>query len=99
MDEIRVDVDVDSGTISVYNNGKGIPVKVTYSQVFVYNSKLIPQIHKKEGIYVPELVFGHLFTGSNFDDSIVKVTGGTSYITCTFDIQMHLQEEMAMEQS
>ena len=33
-------------------------------------------IHEKEKIYVPELIFGHLLTGSNFDDTMRKVTGG-----------------------
>jgi DNA topoisomerase II len=33
-------------------------------------------MHAKENVYVPELVFGHLLTGSNFDDSLAKVTGG-----------------------
>jgi DNA topoisomerase-2 len=27
-------------------------------------------------VYVPELVFGHLLTGSNYDDEDKKVTGG-----------------------
>ena len=27
-------------------------------------------------MYIPEMVFGHLLTGSNFDDSVSKVTGG-----------------------
>ena len=27
-------------------------------------------------VYVPELIFGHLLTGSNFDDGEKKVTGG-----------------------
>jgi DNA topoisomerase-2 len=44
----------------VWNNGAGIPVK----------------LHKKEGLYVPEMVLGHLLTGSNFDDSEAKITGG-----------------------
>ena len=46
--------------ISVLNDGKGIPV----------------QIHKEHNIYVPELVFGHLLTSSNYNDSEKKVTGG-----------------------
>lgn len=46
MNEIKVDIDRDSGRISVYNNGKGIPVV----------------IHKEHGIYVPELIFGALRT-------------------------------------
>ena len=63
----QIDVLIEPGNgkiepfISVTNNGKGIPVT----------------IHKKEGIYVPEMLFGHLLTGSNFDDSNQKkVTGG-----------------------
>lgn len=27
-------------------------------------------------MYVPELVFGHLLTGSNFDDETARLTGG-----------------------
>lgn len=47
--------------ISITNNGKGIPV----------------QIHKKENMYLPEMLFGHLLTGSNFDDdNQKKLTGG-----------------------
>ena len=47
--------------ISVTNNGKGIPV----------------QIHQKENMYLPEMLFGHLLTGSNFDDvNQKKLTGG-----------------------
>ncbi|KAH3144876.1 hypothetical protein LV164_006905 [Aspergillus fumigatus] len=60
MDEIRVTIDRESGEISVWNNGRGIPIEV----------------HAKEGIYVPELIFGHLLTSSNYDDTQKKVTGG-----------------------
>lgn len=60
MKTIRVDIDSKEGIISVYNDGAGIPV----------------QIHKKEGVYLPELLLGHLLTGSNFNDNIAKVTGG-----------------------
>ena len=60
MDELRVDVDAASGRISVCNNGAGVPV----------------EIHKGEGVYVPELIFGHLLTSSNYDDAEKKVTGG-----------------------
>lgn len=34
------------------------------------------EIHKEENIYVPELIFGHLLTGSNYDDDEKKVVGG-----------------------
>jgi DNA topoisomerase-2 len=46
--------------ISIKNNGISIPVV----------------IHKKENIYVPELLFGHLLTGSNFNDDQKRLTGG-----------------------
>ena len=60
LTNIRVDIDVNEGIISVFNDGAGIPV----------------QIHREENVYLPELLLGHLLTGSNFDDSVAKVTGG-----------------------
>lgn len=60
MDTIKVNFDLKNNSISVYNNGKGIPVR----------------IHKKENVYVPELIFGNLLTSSNYDDNEKKVTGG-----------------------
>ena len=33
-------------------------------------------MHGEHGVYVPELIFGHLLTSSNYDDSERKVTGG-----------------------
>ncbi|GLE00849.1 hypothetical protein PINS_up009646 [Pythium insidiosum] len=60
MDTLRVTIDVAKGEISVWNNGKGIPVA----------------LHKEHGVYVPELIFGHLLTGSNFDDNKKKTVGG-----------------------
>ncbi|ORX81622.1 type II DNA topoisomerase [Basidiobolus meristosporus CBS 931.73] len=60
MSTIRVNIDVETSTISVYNDGRGIPI----------------EIHKEEGVYVPELIFGHLLTSSNYDDNDKKVVGG-----------------------
>ncbi|KAJ3122937.1 DNA topoisomerase 2, partial [Physocladia obscura] len=60
MNTIKVVVDRENNLISVYNNGRGIPI----------------EMHSKEGVYVPELIFGHLLTSSNYDDSEKKVTGG-----------------------
>ena len=60
MDTIKVTISKEKNLISIWNNGKGIPV----------------QIHKQYNIYVPELIFGHLLTSSNYDDSKKKVTGG-----------------------
>lgn len=33
-------------------------------------------MHKEYKMYVPELIFGHLLTGSNYDDDEKKVVGG-----------------------
>lgn len=60
MDEIKITIDRESGEISVWNNGRGIPI----------------EIHAKEKIYIPELIFGHLLTSSNYNDNQQKVTGG-----------------------
>ncbi|KAK8805524.1 hypothetical protein WA158_002180 [Blastocystis sp. Blastoise] len=60
MDSIKVEINQETGVISVYNNGKGIPVV----------------IHKDYDIYVPTLIFGQLLTSSNYNDSEKKVTGG-----------------------
>ena len=32
--------------------------------------------HKTEKMFVPTMIFGHLLTSSNYDDSEKKVTGG-----------------------
>jgi DNA topoisomerase II len=60
MDEIKVTIDRESGEISVHNNGKGIPV----------------EMHEKEKMYIPEMIFGHLLTSSNYNDKQEKITGG-----------------------
>lgn len=60
MNVMKVQINRAEGYISVENNGKGIPV----------------EMHEKEKVYVPELVFGHLLAGSNFDDNEKKTVGG-----------------------
>uniref|UniRef100_M1A902 DNA topoisomerase 2 n=1 Tax=Solanum tuberosum TaxID=4113 RepID=M1A902_SOLTU len=60
MDALEVVIDPEQNLVSVYNNGDGIPV----------------EIHQEEGVYVPELIFGHLLTSSNYDDAEKKTTGG-----------------------
>ena len=59
---IKVDYDKSTGEISVWNNGKGIPVK----------------LHKEHNMYVPELIFGHLLSGSNYDDNSTRTGAGTN---------------------
>ncbi|VEU35638.1 unnamed protein product [Pseudo-nitzschia multistriata] len=64
----KLEVSIDRGdpsegrpaSVWISNNGTGIPLEV----------------HTTEGIYVPELLFGHLLTGSNFDDGEKRLTGG-----------------------
>uniref|UniRef100_A0A8C6ZG45 DNA topoisomerase 2 n=1 Tax=Nothoprocta perdicaria TaxID=30464 RepID=A0A8C6ZG45_NOTPE len=60
MSCIKITIDPENNTISVWNNGKGIPVVE----------------HKVEKVYVPALIFGQLLTSSNYDDDEKKVTGG-----------------------
>lgn len=60
MDTIKVDIEPKTNTISVMNNGRGLPVV----------------IHKEHKIYIPEMVFGHLLTSDNYNDSDGKVVGG-----------------------
>lgn len=50
--KIEVSINWELGEISVKNNGPGIPV----------------EMHKKEKMYIPEMIFGELLTGSNFND-------------------------------
>ncbi|XP_042389324.1 DNA topoisomerase 2-like isoform X3 [Zingiber officinale] len=60
MDAVKVVIDVEANLISIYNSGDGVPV----------------EIHQEEKVYVPELIFGHLLTSSNYDDNVKKTTGG-----------------------
>ena len=64
VDKIRLDYDIETGEISVYNTGKGIPVV----------------IHKEHNLYVPELIFGHLLSSSNYDDSQKRIGAGVNGI-------------------
>jgi DNA topoisomerase-2 len=59
---ISVDIDKESGAVSIENNGPlgGIGVRM----------------HEKEGLWNPELTFGHLLTSTNYDDSKKRVVGG-----------------------
>lgn len=62
--KVDINVIVDESNkdllISVRNNGKGVPIET----------------HPTENMYIPELIFGNLLTGSNFSESHPKFTGG-----------------------
>lgn len=60
MSTIRIDINQEENRIEIMNNGQGIPVVM----------------HKEENMYVPTMIFGHLLTSSNYDDTEEKVTGG-----------------------
>lgn len=57
---IKITIDAESNTVSVWNDGRGIPV----------------EMHREQKVYVPTLIFGHLLTSSNYNDDEKKVTGG-----------------------
>eukprot|EP00931_Biecheleriopsis_adriatica_P084091 TRINITY_DN5779_c0_g2_i1.p1 TRINITY_DN5779_c0_g2~~TRINITY_DN5779_c0_g2_i1.p1 ORF type:complete len:1441 (-),score=394.52 TRINITY_DN5779_c0_g2_i1:164-4447(-) len=60
MNLVDITIDQSAGSISVMNNGKGIPVAM----------------HKEHKCWVPEMIFGQLLTSDNYDDNEKKVTGG-----------------------
>ena len=59
---ISVDIDKEVGSITIENNGPlgGISVRM----------------HEKEGVWNPELTFGHLLTSTNYDDDKKRIVGG-----------------------
>ena len=56
----RIKVMLTENEISIENNGAGIPV----------------EIHRQSGDYLPSMLFGSLYTGSNFIDTKKQVVGG-----------------------
>lgn len=63
---IKVEIDRESGIISVYNDGEGIETHK----------------HDKEDIYIPQLLFGNLLTSSNYNDDEEREVQGTNGIGC-----------------
>lgn len=64
----RIDVSIDraaGGVIAVSNDGDAIPV----------------ENHAELGVYVPEMIFGHLLTSTNYDDDGGADCGGGSMRT------------------
>ena len=58
--EINISIDEKDGIITVYNNGNGIDVAK----------------HPAEDTWIPELIFAHLRTSTNYDKESKKTTGG-----------------------
>lgn len=63
--EIKVALAVD-GTISIENSGVCVPIKKHATEKGADGSAL----------WIPELIFGHLLTSSNYNDEEQRVTGG-----------------------
>lgn len=57
---IWIQVNSETGEIQVKNDGVGIKV----------------EMHEKEKVWIPELIFGHLLTSSNYDKNKIKHVGG-----------------------
>ncbi len=60
---IKVDIDKNTGTISVWNDGPGIEV----------------EFHKEFKAYVPEMIFGHLRTSSTYEEKGKIVGGKNGF--------------------
>ena len=60
MDTVKIDIYPEENTISVMNNGKGIPV----------------EMQEEEKMYLPTIIFGNLSTRSNSNDDKAGVALG-----------------------
>ena len=62
VSSISVSINKESGSVTIENNGPlgGISVRM----------------HETEGLWNPELVFGHLLTSTNYDDNQKRIVGG-----------------------
>jgi DNA topoisomerase-2 len=76
---IDISVNKKTGEVSIMNDGKSVEVAM----------------HPIEKIYVPELIFGKLMSGSNFNDDEDRVTGGCfglgSKLTNVFSSQFKVE--------
>tara|TARA_B100001142_G_scaffold221972_1_gene220112 strand:+ start:7 stop:3444 length:3438 start_codon:yes stop_codon:yes gene_type:complete len=57
---IQISVDKATGVITMYNDGNGIDIEK----------------HPEHKLWIPEMIFGHLRTGTNYDKSAKKIVGG-----------------------
>ena len=55
-----IKVNITENSITIENDGQGIPV----------------EMHAEHNVYVPQMVFGQLLTGDNYNDSEDRVVGG-----------------------
>jgi DNA topoisomerase-2 len=57
---IKVNVDRESGVVTIYNDGDGIDV----------------EMHPDHGTFVPEMIFGNLLTSANYGNEDERTVGG-----------------------
>ena len=57
---IKIDVDAEKGMISMTNDGNGIDIAK----------------HPEEKLWIPEMIFGHLRTSTNYDKTEKRIVGG-----------------------
>lgn len=60
VSHIDVDIDENTGKITMKNDGNGIDIAK----------------HPEEDLWIPEMIFGHLRTSTNYDKSQKKIVGG-----------------------
>tara|TARA_A100001015_G_C14796942_1_gene635348 strand:+ start:468 stop:917 length:450 start_codon:yes stop_codon:yes gene_type:complete len=56
----QINVTIQNNEISMYNNGKGIDIAK----------------HPQYDVWIPEMIFAHLRTSTNYDKTKKKITGG-----------------------
>jgi len=62
MTEIKVSIDRETGLITVENDGEGIPVVE----------------HEEYKVYIPEMLFSHFASSSNYNDEEERLVSGTN---------------------
>jgi DNA topoisomerase-2 len=64
MKNIKVKISKETGIIEVFNDGDGIDIIE----------------HPDEKVYIPEMIFGHMLSSTNYDDNEERVIGGQNGI-------------------
>ena len=57
----NININIEPNKIEIFNDGTGIDIEK----------------HPKYKIYIPELIFGHLLTSTNYNPNQKRITGGT----------------------
>ena len=63
---IKIDINKETGEISVFNDGEGIEIAE----------------HPEQKMYIPQMIFGNLLTSTNYDDNEERMVQGTNGIGC-----------------